>query len=104
MTHKTKFHGFKNGQRMTQEAYDGFSADIIAAFKPEPAPKVWTPNDAVAACEGFDGESHTVDEMISAWQYLIDTGLAWSLQGFFGRQAAALINQGVCAPPKKDMN
>jgi len=27
---------------------------------------------------------------------LIDTGLAWQLQGCFGRQAAALIHQGVC--------
>lgn len=34
--------------------------------------------------------------VIDAYQLLIDTGTAWSLQGFFGRNAAALIEQGYC--------
>lgn len=34
----------------------------------------------------------------AAWQLLIDTGLAWQLQGWFGRTAAALIEAGVCEP------
>ena len=58
----------------------------------------WSAFSAVAACEGFDGEDHDEATMISAWQYLIDTGLAWQLQGFFGRTAAAMIEQGVCTP------
>lgn len=37
------------------------------------------------------------DNYIAAWQYLIDTGLAWQLQGWFGRRAAALIEEGICA-------
>jgi hypothetical protein len=56
----------------------------------------WTPYDAVAACEGFDGEEHTTETLTGAWQYLIDTGLAWSLQGWFGRHASGLIEQGIC--------
>lgn len=36
------------------------------------------------------------DEQITAWQTLIDTGLAWQLQGWFGRTAQALINDGIC--------
>ena len=32
----------------------------------------------------------------AAWQRLIDTGLAWKLQGWFGRRAAALIEEGIC--------
>jgi fatty acid-binding protein DegV len=36
------------------------------------------------------------DQTQEAWQHLIDTGLAWQLQGWFGRQAKALIDAGVC--------
>jgi len=36
------------------------------------------------------------DELIiEAWQYLHDTRLAYSLQGWFGRTAQALIQEGV---------
>ena len=38
------------------------------------------------------------DTQIEAWQLLIDTGTCWKLQGWFGRQAAALIDAGVCQP------
>lgn len=52
---------------------------------------------AVSIAEGFcGGENATKDEQIEAWQHLIDTGLAWTLQGWFGRNAAALIKQGIC--------
>lgn len=33
---------------------------------------------------------------IQAAQRLIDSGLAWSLQGFFGRACQALIDEGYC--------
>jgi hypothetical protein len=36
-------------------------------------------------------------ELIEAWQYLIETSLAWSLQGSFGRFARDLIDQGICS-------
>ena len=50
--------------------------------------------EAVGIAEGFiDAESEA--QVIEAWQYLVDTGLAWKLQGFFGRQAAALIDAGI---------
>ena len=35
------------------------------------------------------------DKQIEAWQHLVDTGLAWSLQGWFGRTAMDLIKQRV---------
>ena len=50
---------------------------------------------AVAIAEGFE-EADTVQELVAAWQHLIDTGLAWRLQGHFGRTAQRLINEGVC--------
>lgn len=40
------------------------------------------------------------EQVIEAWQKLIDTGLAWTLQGWFGRTAAAMIEQGLCTPGK----
>ncbi len=38
------------------------------------------------------------EQYIEAWQQLIDTGLCWKLQGFFGRTAQHLIEQGICSP------
>ena len=35
------------------------------------------------------------DEIIEAWQYLHDTGLAYQLQGWFGRTAQGLLNEGI---------
>lgn len=53
--------------------------------------------DAVMIAEGAqDAESE--EQVIEAWQHLIDTGLAWTLQGFFGRTAQALIQNGICRP------
>ncbi len=58
-----------------------------------------TPYLAVAIAEGFcGGEGASEDEQIEAWQYLINTGLCWTLQGWFGRQAQALIDAGICSP------
>lgn len=51
---------------------------------------------ATGLAEGFiDG---TEEERIEAWQYLENTGLAYQLQGFFGRQCHALIEAGVISP------
>jgi hypothetical protein len=56
-----------------------------------------TPINAVLIAEG---EIETDQEtQIDAWQYLVDTGLAWSLQGSFGRMAQELIDQEVITAP-----
>lgn len=54
---------------------------------------------AVSIAEGFCGYEPTEQEIIKAWQHLIDTGLAWTLQGWFGQTATALIEQGICSAP-----
>lgn len=52
---------------------------------------------AVGLAEGFIEGSR--EQIIEAWQYLVDSGLAWSLQGSFGRTANNLIARGVINPP-----
>ena len=53
---------------------------------------------AVGIAEGFVA-AESEEQVIEAWQYLIDTGLAWHLQGCFGRTARNLINEGICTAP-----
>jgi len=56
---------------------------------------------ACAIAEGFcEGEDASEEQQTEAWQYLIDTGLCWTLQGWYGRNAAALIEAGICTPAK----
>jgi len=49
---------------------------------------------ATGIAEGFI-EADSEEQIIEAWQTLVDTGLAWQLQGWFGRTAQQLINQGL---------
>ena len=49
---------------------------------------------AVGIAEGFE-EPANEEQVIEAWQHLVDTGLAWKLQGWFGRTAAQLIESGI---------
>lgn len=48
---------------------------------------------AVGIAEGFI-EAESNEQVMAAWQHLHDTGLAYRLQGWFGRTAERLIEQG----------
>ena len=49
---------------------------------------------ATGLAEGFI-EAESKEQVIEAWQYLHDTGLAYELQGWFGRTAQHLIKNGI---------
>lgn len=50
---------------------------------------------AVGIAEGFFEEDASEERKTQAWQHLLDTGLCWKLQGWFGRTAMELIQKGV---------
>jgi hypothetical protein len=42
----------------------------------------------------FECGEITEERLLAMFQYLVDTGMAWQLQGFYGRTAEALIEAG----------
>ncbi len=60
-----------------------------------------TTSNAIDIAEGLT-EVETEEEYLAAWQHLVNTGLAWSLQGWFGRTAMRLINAGMITPKAND--
>jgi hypothetical protein len=54
--------------------------------------------EAILLAEGVTPPSSEKD-LIQAWQLLVDTSMAWQLQGWFGRRAQDLIDEGLINPP-----
>ena len=52
---------------------------------------------AIGLAEGFI-EAENEQQEIDAWQHLGDTGIVWKLQGWFGRNAKRLIDNGIIKP------
>lgn len=48
---------------------------------------------ATMIAEGAE-EAESEEQYLEAWQHLHDSGLAYQLQGWFGRTAQALIAEG----------
>lgn len=55
---------------------------------------------AVGIAEGFE-EPESEQQYFAAWQHLVDTGMCWRLQGWFGRTAQSMIDAGVIKPAQK---
>ena len=54
--------------------------------------------DAIMIAEGAE-QVESEEQYLEAWQILIDTGMAYQLQGWFGRTANQLIEEGHCTAP-----
>jgi hypothetical protein len=65
---------------------------------PLPFEEHMTTFDAIMIAEGVY-QAKSQQQYIEAWQMLIDTGMAYQLQGWFGRTANALIEEGHCTAP-----
>ena len=56
---------------------------------------------AIEIALGLFESSPTEEEYLQAWQHLVDTGLAWTLEGHIGRTAQGLIRNGDITPDIK---
>ena len=52
--------------------------------------------DSLSAMIAWEQSDLSPEGTIKLFQYLIDTGMAWQLQGAYGRYAADLIAAGYC--------
>lgn len=73
----------------------------IAPEKPEPAPLAPEPHfDLSNFMAEWENGNLEYDDCIRLFQHLVDTRLAWSLPGRFGRFAAELIRSGEVTTPQ----
>ena len=63
-----------------------------------PFPEEMTTIRAINIIDGF--EYGDAQETIAAYQFLINTGVVWGLQGRYGRNAKHLIEVGICTAPQ----
>jgi len=52
--------------------------------------------DEVGFIVAYESGELTEDQVTDGFQHLIDNGMAWKLQGSYGRQAMRFIHDGLC--------
>lgn len=58
--------------------------------------------DTVDAIMAFESGELDQEATLELFQELVNSGLAWKLQGSYGRTAAALIKAGLVTVPNKE--
>jgi hypothetical protein len=88
-----QLHG-KHGKKLNNVSKSAASVILKAVLKFNTRGNIMDNYLAIGIAEGFE-QAESEDQVIEAWQHLVDTGLAWQLQGWFGRTASDLIDQGI---------
>ncbi len=50
--------------------------------------------DYIGKIIAYEADNLDEDDTVELFQHLVDTGMAWRLQGHYGRTAEALISEG----------
>lgn len=66
--------------------------------------EVSKPFNQIDAIIAYESGMLSDDGAVTLFQELVNSGLAWQLQGHYGRTAAALIRNGVITHPDSNIN
>ena len=58
------------------------------------------PFDVVGAIMDYEDGTISKERGLELFQFLVDTGMAWTLQGHYGRTAQALLDAGLITEKK----
>jgi hypothetical protein len=56
--------------------------------------------DAIDAIMDYEGGTQSHEDTVAMFQSLVDSGLAWQLQGHYGRTAMRMIEAGLVTRPE----
>lgn len=59
------------------------------------------PFDLVGTIMAYEQGDLTDEETVAFFQHLVNTGLAWELQGSYGRTARAMLDQDLITNPRQ---
>jgi len=57
--------------------------------------RTWDDYDSVSAIIAYEQDELSDEGTVELFQHLVDTGLAWKLQGHYGRTAKCMIDHGL---------